>query len=210
MKPPIISSLKKVLVYSAFWSLVFAVPATVLIDNHFVPIKKSFILKKNEDANILIPLEGEATILLQVKVPFHDPGNHPGCNSLSILVNGREINDGRIKKYYTLNQINFIVPGSYLRSKDGNEIIVRLPSPQDNPFIAPYIKIFNYKHISPNIPVSFIILDPENNSRISSGFPWKARKFSRVFFIVFVSFLFYQAAIWKIDLPCLRAVHSEL
>ena len=200
MKPPNPSSLKRACIYSALCSLVFSVPAIFLINNHFVPIKKSFLLKQNDATRISLTLKSTAPLLLKVKVPVHDPANHPGYNPLSVVINGRNINEGSVKKYYTRHQINLIVPGSYFRSKRENEILLRLPppSPKDSPFVAPYIKISNYRHISPNIPVAFIIFDSEDDSKLPSIFPEMAGKLTKVFFIVFSTFLFYQVMIGKI------------
>lgn len=179
---------KQALFRLIFWVLFFSLAGYPYVNNEFVPQKKSFVLNKNSTNRIKFTPTQEYGVVFKLKGPA--AYLETLYQTLELHINGRQLNlEGW--PIYNLGQFKWEVPASYFIQGKVNEIVIKLSKQirsLDASYGAPYLQLFNYKYISPNIPIAYVVI---GDNKYSSA-TYSSKEFLdyiKAFFLVFAGFL---------------------
>ena len=178
-----------------FWSLLFAVPTSLQVQDGFQPVKKNFHFNKIRETTLSLKLDRPSTIYMVLG--FQVPQKSVAGESVSFEVNGEEIRRFPVPSVSRWKEHRFLVPSHEFREGENN-LSIKLTPNTETRFTA-NIKLFNYVGSSPNIPVIYVLPREEGASFVFKAISGNFLSVLGVTFITaFLSFLIYFQGIRRI------------
>ncbi len=186
----------RLILYIALCSLIFTIPCFWLADNTFVPIKKKFEFAKTDFKSFTFDLDNPQPLRANLNYRIDWEYDEGSSEYLEISLNGESLTKVFFNEFSVNKSVPLHIPQSRLK-KGKNEVSLDL---FESSYRAKNLQVnfYNYRGISPNFPVGYVVFDSYIRSRSQeAGTTGKVFQFAGTFVAVFVpSLLIAAILVW--------------